>query len=146
MVLASGEIVQANSKERSDLWYALKGGSNNFGIVTRFDMRTFRQGPFWGGLTYYPIETRLQHFQLLEQFLGAYDYDEYSTQIHSLAFGAETDWVMACNYEHTQPVVAPASLRPFTDVQPQLGSTMRISNLSNFTDELVSAPRPGPHW
>lgn len=28
-------------------------GSNNFGIVTRFDLRTFKQGPFWGGSVFY---------------------------------------------------------------------------------------------
>ncbi|KAF4636113.1 hypothetical protein G7Y89_g1974 [Cudoniella acicularis] len=38
VVLANGQIVNANSDENSDLWKALKGGSSNFGIVTRFDM------------------------------------------------------------------------------------------------------------
>ncbi|PQE14459.1 oxidoreductase FAD-binding protein [Rutstroemia sp. NJR-2017a BBW] len=35
VVLANGEIINANANENSDLWTALKGGSNNFGIVTR---------------------------------------------------------------------------------------------------------------
>jgi FAD/FMN-containing dehydrogenase len=35
VVLASGQIVNANSKTNSDLWRALRGGSNNFGIVTK---------------------------------------------------------------------------------------------------------------
>ncbi|KAF2271244.1 FAD-binding domain-containing protein [Westerdykella ornata] len=38
VVLADGEVVNANSKENSDLWKALKGGALNFGIVTRFDL------------------------------------------------------------------------------------------------------------
>ncbi|KAI0204448.1 FAD-binding domain-containing protein [Astrocystis sublimbata] len=38
VVLANGTIVNANQTENSDLWRALKGGSGNFGIVTRFDM------------------------------------------------------------------------------------------------------------
>lgn len=44
VVLASGDIVNANAHENPDLWFALKGGSNNFGVVTRFDLRTFKQG------------------------------------------------------------------------------------------------------
>lgn len=31
VVLGDGRIVNANSKENPDLWWALKGGGNNFG-------------------------------------------------------------------------------------------------------------------
>lgn len=50
VVLASGEIVDANAAVNSDLFKALKGGGNNFGIVTRFDMATFEGKELWGGL------------------------------------------------------------------------------------------------
>jgi len=50
VVLASGEIVNANSSSHADLWTALKGGSGNFGIVTRFDMYTFPAHDLWGGV------------------------------------------------------------------------------------------------
>ncbi|KAI0600388.1 FAD binding domain-containing protein [Biscogniauxia sp. FL1348] len=38
VVLGNGTIVNANSTSNADLWQALKGGSSNFGIVTRIDM------------------------------------------------------------------------------------------------------------
>lgn len=41
IVLASGEIVNANASCHTELFRALKGGSSNFGIVTRFDMEAF---------------------------------------------------------------------------------------------------------
>ncbi len=41
VVLASGEIINANASSNSDLWRALKGGGNNIGIVTRFDLQTY---------------------------------------------------------------------------------------------------------
>ncbi|KAI9687153.1 MAG: hypothetical protein M1822_002564 [Bathelium mastoideum] len=50
VVLANGEIVNANATSNSDLWTALKGGSGNFGIVTRFDMYTFPAKNLWGGI------------------------------------------------------------------------------------------------
>lgn len=50
VVLASGEVVNANSSSHADLWTALKGGSGNFGIVTRFDMYTFPAHDTWGGV------------------------------------------------------------------------------------------------
>ncbi|GAB1318345.1 hypothetical protein MFIFM68171_08555 [Madurella fahalii] len=41
VVLADGRVVNANAKENSDLYRAIKGGSSNFGIVTRFDLQTY---------------------------------------------------------------------------------------------------------
>ncbi|KAI1503595.1 FAD binding domain-containing protein [Biscogniauxia marginata] len=38
VVLANGTIVNANSTANMDLWQGLKGGTSNFGIVTRFDI------------------------------------------------------------------------------------------------------------
>ncbi|KAK7446497.1 hypothetical protein CaCOL14_010906 [Colletotrichum acutatum] len=54
VVLSGGKVVNANASENSDLWWALKGGSNNFGIVTRFDMSTFPlpKGIFSGTISY----------------------------------------------------------------------------------------------
>lgn len=40
VVLASSDIVNVNASARSDWFKALKGGGNNFGIVTRFILPT----------------------------------------------------------------------------------------------------------
>jgi hypothetical protein len=50
MVLADGSIVNANATSNADLWKAMKGGSGNFGIVTRFDVEAFPVVDLWGGL------------------------------------------------------------------------------------------------
>jgi len=47
VVLASGEIVNANATSNSDLWVALKGSGGNLGIVTRFDFAAFAQPYLW---------------------------------------------------------------------------------------------------
>ena len=49
MVLASGEIVTTTAISHPNLWTALKGGANNFGIITRFTMRCFPSTPIWTG-------------------------------------------------------------------------------------------------
>ena len=49
VVLSGGEIVYATKDSQSDLFWALKGGSSNFGIVTRFDMETFPSNKVWAG-------------------------------------------------------------------------------------------------
>ncbi|CAG7971086.1 unnamed protein product [Penicillium salamii] len=50
IVTSGGTVLNANENENPDLWWALKGGSNNFGIVTRLDMQTFpAPHGVWGG-------------------------------------------------------------------------------------------------
>lgn len=46
LVLASGKIVDVNKDSYPDLFPALKGGGNNFGIVTRYALKTFPLGNF----------------------------------------------------------------------------------------------------
>ncbi|TGO13552.1 hypothetical protein BTUL_0068g00240 [Botrytis tulipae] len=53
IVLSNGTIANANAHDNPDLYWALRGGGNNFGIVTRFDLQTYPQGPAWGGQNYY---------------------------------------------------------------------------------------------
>ncbi|RDW84123.1 FAD-binding oxidoreductase [Aspergillus mulundensis] len=41
VVLGNGTIVTASATSHPDLFWALKGGANNFGIVTKFKLRTY---------------------------------------------------------------------------------------------------------
>jgi hypothetical protein len=52
-VLANGSISNVSYDSHPDLYFALRGGGNQFGIVTRFDLNTYSQGPVWGGHSYY---------------------------------------------------------------------------------------------
>ncbi|ETS77959.1 hypothetical protein PFICI_10021 [Pestalotiopsis fici W106-1] len=61
VVLASGQVVNANREVNADLHKALKGGSGNFGVVTRFDVQAFPIGDLWGGQVVYPLTTTEQH-------------------------------------------------------------------------------------
>jgi FAD/FMN-containing dehydrogenase len=55
VVLANGEIVNANKNENPDLFWALRGAGPNFGIVTTFTSQAFPQGESWAGfLAYWP--------------------------------------------------------------------------------------------
>ncbi|KAF2274908.1 FAD-binding domain-containing protein [Westerdykella ornata] len=49
VVLANGTIVDANTTSHPQLFRALKGGQNNFGVVTRFDLEIKSRSRFWGG-------------------------------------------------------------------------------------------------
>ncbi|KAL4063633.1 hypothetical protein V8B97DRAFT_2026278 [Scleroderma yunnanense] len=54
LVMSNG-TVKIVTKEDEDLFFGLRGGFNNFGIVTKFTLRTFPQTQVWGGfITYSP--------------------------------------------------------------------------------------------
>jgi FAD/FMN-containing dehydrogenase len=41
VVLANGTLLKTSAEEHPDLFLALEGGGDNFGIVTRYDLETF---------------------------------------------------------------------------------------------------------
>ncbi|KAL6721082.1 hypothetical protein ACLMJK_000182 [Lecanora helva] len=135
VVLSSGLIVNANPTTNVDLFRALKGGTNNFGVVTRFDMRAFKQGKFWGGFAGQDISTRFQQYQIFEEFAMSKNYDPYSALILSFSFTKEPGWIIASDYEYTKPQPNPPAFKKFLDL-PQTFSTLRISNLTDFTIEI----------
>jgi pimeloyl-ACP methyl ester carboxylesterase len=57
IVTADGRIRIANRAENADLFWALRGGGGNFGVVTRFTFRLHQVGPtIYGGLVAWPFE------------------------------------------------------------------------------------------
>lgn len=50
MVLADGSLVRVNRAEHNDLFWAIRGGGGNFGIVTSFTFRAHRVGPIVYGI------------------------------------------------------------------------------------------------
>ncbi|KAL9126102.1 MAG: hypothetical protein Q9217_004802 [Psora testacea] len=135
IVLADGRVVNANADSNKDLWVALRGGSNNFGIVTRFDLWTFQQGPLWGGVVYYPISTVPNQLEAFYNFANDSDYDDYSAVIQSFGFSGGQGSAAVNGLYYTKPQANPPALQPFTAIQPQIASTMRTSGLYDLTKE-----------
>ena len=55
VVLADGRLVAANPHDHADLFWAIRGGGGNFGIVTRFEYRLIRLESLLSGLLYFPV-------------------------------------------------------------------------------------------
>lgn len=139
-MLASGRIVDANAKENPDLFQALKGGSNNFGIVTRFDLVAFKQGNIWGGVAVYPFNTTSQQLQAFVKFETNIVKDPYGSLILFWQYTSTVDAVSVIDiFDYTKPEANPPPFDEFMKIPYKEADTLRITNLTDLTAELEQA-------
>jgi FAD/FMN-containing dehydrogenase len=71
VVTAAGEVVRASATEHPDLFWALRGGGGNFGVVTRFEYRLHPVGPdVLSGLIVYPLSEAKSVLQQYRAFVA----------------------------------------------------------------------------
>ena len=76
VVLATGELVQASATLHPDLFWALRGGGGNFGVVTSFEYQLHPLGPqVLAGLVVYPLDQARQVFQGYRKFTAGASED-----------------------------------------------------------------------
>ncbi len=56
VVTSGGELVRASAEENADLFWSLKGGGGNFGIVASLSFRLYPLTTVYGGSVFYPVE------------------------------------------------------------------------------------------
>lgn len=69
MVLADGEFVTVNANQNADLFWAIRGGGGNFGIVTSFKFQAHPVKNVFGGPTLWPIEKTKEIMEWYHQFI-----------------------------------------------------------------------------
>jgi hypothetical protein len=55
LVTADGHLVRASAQENADLFWGLRGGGGNFGVVTGMEIRLYPVDLVYGGNLFYPI-------------------------------------------------------------------------------------------
>ncbi|KAI4861601.1 FAD-binding domain-containing protein [Hypoxylon rubiginosum] len=125
IVLANGTIATASATQNPDLFKALKGGGNNFGIVTTYTLQTYRQGNIFGGNLVF-LHTPETDSALLK---AVRDFTEYNTDdkaaVIVTAERGNIDlidtWILFLFYDGE--VVPEGIFKNFTDVGPLLDTT-----------------------
>lgn len=157
VVLASGSIVTASASKNADLWKALKGGSNNFGIITQFTARSFPSSRIWSGFLYLPSFQASKVLEAFHEFVSRADSSDPNTSYDQYAAGPITSFsyiqalraqMICVNLVYTKlpekkkgwPICWQTSL--FASMW-RLWSTCKVQTLTNATDELSALNPPG---
>lgn len=105
LVTSSGSIINVSQDTYPDLFWALRGGGNNFGIVTTFNYETLPQGLMFSSKRRYNT-TYLPN--LLEAFVNAVSNAEQDTKL--------AHFISAAYFNGTQ--IATTEYEYFTPVDP----------------------------
>ena len=68
IVTADGRLLRANEDENADLFWAVRGGGGNFGVVTSFEYRVHEVGPLLGGLVAHPYPRAREALEFYREF------------------------------------------------------------------------------
>jgi FAD/FMN-containing dehydrogenase len=69
MVLADGSFVTANAEEHADLFWAVRGGGGNFGVVTSFLFQLHPISTVYGGPMFWPMEQAADLLKFWRDFI-----------------------------------------------------------------------------
>ena len=71
VVTADGRFLTASETENPDLFWGLRGGGGNFGIVTSFEYRLHPLGQVLGGPVLHPFEAAQEAFGFFREFMNS---------------------------------------------------------------------------
>ena len=141
VVLADGSVVNASNTTNADLFWALKGGSNNFGIVTRFDVRTFKSPKIWAGV-YSVAEQHIPQFvAAIANYSASGIKDQLSGLVPAVVSGSPNVAAAILFYDSATQSY-PDCFKAFTDI-PSIASSLDFKSLTQFTEETAALVVPG---
>ena len=71
VVLADGEIVTANPEKNEDLFWGIRGGGGNFGIVTSFEFQLYPVTTVWGGMVLHPRSEAISFLRFFREYAAS---------------------------------------------------------------------------
>lgn len=139
-MFADGSIHNVSySSPYSDLYWALRGGGNNFGIVTSFNLETYPQGDLWaGGQTFLYTDLTAAAINNAYYHLGIESTsDPYAQVFIAYAYAKALGiYLIVSDLQYGKPEPYPPILKNFTSIPGAVSNTLRITDLPNLTLEL----------
>jgi FAD/FMN-containing dehydrogenase len=130
VVTASGIIVTASAKRYPDLYWALRGGGNNFGVVTKFSFRTFALKAMWGGARVYLDTEWNAVYTAYAEIAKNAAQDTGTKQAQTVSFALQNGKKLAAvDLEYSTPTQWPAIFSDYLGI-PAAQDTTGITNLT----------------
>jgi hypothetical protein len=86
LITAEGELVKASEAENADLFWGIRGGGGNFGVITEFEFRLNPLGPnLVAGPVFWPIEESPDVLRFYRDWIAAAPDDLMTIVIHRKA-------------------------------------------------------------
>ncbi|RYP63646.1 hypothetical protein DL769_006901 [Monosporascus sp. CRB-8-3] len=111
VVLSNGTVITADRKVNQDLWWALKGGGSNFGIVTQFELETVPIDRIWYESRIYEPRESLRLLEAVREYQVAAEADEKA----SFAFSLSNNHTIVA-FIYSAPEAYPAVFNMFYDI------------------------------
>ena len=144
MVLANGSLVEVNNETAPDLFWALKGGTNNFGIVTRYDLLTFKANLVFGGSVSWAPENTQKYLDAQTAFIlpGGGSEDPKAAIMPNFEYLPQTKQnASGATLFYSSPVINPQALENFTSI-PVIAGSLSLRNLTGILSTTTGfAPR-----
>ncbi|KAL8981369.1 MAG: hypothetical protein Q9205_003819 [Flavoplaca limonia] len=144
MVLADGSLTNANANHNQDLFKAMKGGANNFGIVTTFTLKTYAINQVWGGIKFYSLDQLPALFAAMQEYQSKPKKDLYANLMLQ-AFTTNASVGAVLNMVYLKPVVNASAFAPFYSI-PTTGDTTKIQSLTQMMSGQQVPPLPRWDW
>ncbi|KAH7256123.1 hypothetical protein BKA59DRAFT_521355 [Fusarium tricinctum] len=134
VVLPNATIVTASENTHADLYYALRGGGNNFGIVTSFNISVFPQGPLYtGSRTFSDNQTGLV-LKEAEKIFAIQDYEDTAVGLeYRYTYTQQSGWSISTTQRYAEPVLHPQVFDTLNSIPALDGFTGGINSLANST-------------
>jgi len=85
VIPADGELLRVSAYEHPDLFWGLKGGGGNFGVVTSLEFALYPLTTVYGGNLFYPVERAAEVLDLYGRWIDTLP-DEMTTAVAFLNF------------------------------------------------------------
>lgn len=136
VVLADGCIEDINYESNPDLYWALRGGGSNFGIVTRFDMDSYPTGDLWGGMMVYNATEEDALVQAYYNLATSPNPDPKASSWLVFGYRGGT-FLMGTEPIYTDAVAFPQPLQEITSIA-NLSAVVGFTNMSALVTQTLS--------
>lgn len=148
IVTANGELVTASDRENPDLFWAIRGGGGNFGVVTSFEFKLHPVETVYGGPIFFPASVSADILAFYREFVKTaprelglfFGYHEAPPApfVPEELHGAKACMIQVCwtgNLEDAETVIRP--IREAGPVALDLAGPMPYPALNSMFDALL---------